>query len=328
VPRFRPTAKVVGAWSHDGRLSFPVGATLDLDGDTVVANVRRTGSPQRVERYKDARGTLAHKLHTFGYGGAVAAPVNVGGRLWGVLVAASAADQELREGLEQRLGDFTELVAQALANADAYEQLAASRARLVEVGDAERRRLERNLHDGAQQRLVSVALELSMVGAKLESDPRAAREVLAAAQDELSRGLAELRELARGIHPVVLTERGLGPALDALLARAPIPIEIMELPEGRLAAPVEAAAYYIVAEAITNVGKYSRASSATVSIRRSNGTVTVRVSDDGVGGADPARGSGLRGLAARVEEPNGHLDVDSAPGRGTHIRAEIPCPET
>ena len=189
-------------------------------------------------------------------------------------------------------------------------------------------RLERNLHDGAQQRLVSVSLELNIVAAKLESDPPAAREVLTEAQDELARGLSELRELARGIHPVVLTERGLGPALDALLSRAPIPVDITELPEGRLPAHVEAAAYYVVAEAIANVGKYAHASGATVSISRSNGAATVSVSDDGVGGADPAGGSGLRGLAARVEALNGHLDVDSAPGRGTRITAEIPCPET
>ena len=167
-----------------------------------------------------------------------------------------------------------------------------------------------------------------MVAAKLESDPEAARKVLTEAQDELARGLTELRELARGIHPVVLTERGLGPALDALLSRAPIPVDITELPEGRLPAHVEAAAYYVVAEAITNVGKYAHASGATVSISRSNGAATVSVTDDGVGGADPAGGSGLRGLAARVEALNGHLDVDSPPGRGTRIRAEIPCPET
>jgi signal transduction histidine kinase len=189
-------------------------------------------------------------------------------------------------------------------------------------------RLERNLHDGAQQRLVSVALGLGIVAAKLENDPQAAREVLTTTQDELGRGLAELRELARGIHPVVLTERGLGPALDALLARAPVPVEIVELPQRRLTAPVEAAAYYVVAEAITNVGKYARASTATVSIGHSNGTATVTVADDGVGGADPDRGSGLRGLVARVEALNGHLDVDSSPGRGTRITAEIPCAET
>src|SRR3954451_819151 len=179
-------ARVVGAWSHDGRLSFPVGATLDLDGDTVVAEVLRTGSAQRMERYEHGTGTLAQALHTFGYGGAVAAPVKVGGKLWGVLVAATVADHAPPEGLEQQLCDFADLVAQALANADAYEQLAASRARLVEVGDAERRRLERNLHDGAQQRLVSVALELSMVNAKLDSDPEYARRMLSAARGHLA----------------------------------------------------------------------------------------------------------------------------------------------
>jgi signal transduction histidine kinase len=254
----------------------------------------------------------------------VAAPVSVGGRLWGVLAAATATDDPLPKGLEQRLCDFADLIAQALANADAYEKLAASRRHVVEVADAERRRLERNLHDGAQQRFVSVALQLHMAAARLENDPRAAREVLAAAKGDLDQGLAELRELARGIHPAVLTERGLGPALDALLAHAVVPVEIEELPEERLPPAVEAAAYYVIAEAITNVGKYSGASHATVSVGRSDGTATVVVSDDGVGGADPAVGSGLRGLAARVEALNGRLDVDSPPGSGTRIRAVIP----
>jgi len=322
------TATVVGAWSEDGKPRFPVGGSLDFDGDSVVAKVLRSGTAQRVDRYEETSGTLAETMVSFGYRAAVAAPVTVGGRLWGVLAAATTSDDSLPEGLERRLCDFAELVAQGLANADAFEKLAESRTRLVEVGDAERMRLERNLHDGAQQRLVSVALELSMVGAKLEKDPRAAREVLTEAQDELARGLAELRELARGIHPAILTERGLGPALDALLTRAPIAVEITELPDGRLPTHVEAAAYYVVAEAITNVGKYAHASSATVKVSRSNGTATVNVADDGVGGADPARGSGLRGLAARVEALNGHLHVDSAPGRGTRIRAEIPCPKT
>ena len=213
------TATVVGAWSEDGAPRFPVGAKLDLDGDTLVPKVVRSGKAQRVERYEEVDGTLAATVRGVGYRAGVAAPVSVGGRLWGVLAAATTTDEPLREGLEQRLCDFADLVAQALANADAYEKLAASRARVVEVGDAERRRLERNLHDGAQQRLVSVALGLSVVARKLESDPAAAREVLSAAQEDLAQGLAELRELARGIHPAVLTERGLGPAL-ALPARA------------------------------------------------------------------------------------------------------------
>jgi signal transduction histidine kinase len=317
------TATVVGAWSEHGPPRFPVGARLDVDGDTAVARVVRSGSAARV-RYDESSGTLAAAVHSAGYRAAVAAPVNVGGRLWGVLAAASTSDDPLPEGIEQQLCDFADLVAQALANADVYEKLAASRARLVEVGDAERQRLERNLHDGAQQRLVSVALGLSMVSARLERDPQGARELLTTAQADLARGLDELRELARGIHPVVLTERGLRAALDALVARAPVPVEVTTLPDERLAAPVEAAMYYVVAESITNVAKYAHASSASVSIERSRGVATVTVSDDGVGGADPASGSGLRGLAARVEALNGRLDVDSPPGAGTRIKAEIP----
>ena len=318
------TATVVGAWSEHGQPRFPVGEIFDVDGDTAVARVVKSGGPARVERYDAATGTLAATVHSAGYRSAVAAPVNVGGAMWGVLVAVSTSDEALPEGLEQRLCDFADLVAQALANADAYEKLAASRARLVEVGDAERRRLERNLHDGAQQRLVSVAVGLNMVAARLESDPQAARDMLANAQADLARGLDELRELARGIHPVVLTERGLGAALDALAARAPLPVEIEALPDERLAAPIEAAAYYVVAESVTNVAKYAHASSATVSIARSNGAATVIVTDDGIGGADPALGSGLRGLAARVEALNGRLEIDSPRGGGTRIRAEIP----
>jgi signal transduction histidine kinase len=321
------TATIVSDWTEDGRPRLPMGTALNLDGDTVVAQVLRTGSAQRVESYDEAGGRLAETLRSAGYHAAVAAPVTVGGRLWGALAAATASEEPLPEGLERRLCDFADLVGQALANADARERLAASRAELVAVSDAERRRLERNLHDGAQQRLVSVALGLSMVGAKLEDDPGSARELLSATQDDLTRGLEELRELARGLHPALLTERGLGPALTALLTRAPLPVEIAELPEERLTAPVEAAAYYVVAEAITNVAKYAQASRATVSICRSNGCATVTVSDDGVGGADPAGGSGLRGLAARVEALNGRLDVDSPPEQGTCIKAEIPYPD-
>jgi signal transduction histidine kinase len=320
------SATVVGAWSETGEPSFAVGATLELDGDTLVPRVVRTGTAQRVDRYEHAGGALAETLREAGYRAGVAAPVTVGGTLWGVLAAATTSDDPLPVGLEQRLCDFADLVAQALANADAYEKLAASRARVVEVGDAERRRLERNLHDGAQQRLVSVALSLSVAGAKLKTDAPAAREILSGAQEELALGLADLRELARGIHPAVLTEHGLGPALDSLLARAPIPVEIVEMPDERLAPTVEAAAYYVVAEAIANVGKYAHASVATVGVSRSETRATVTVSDDGVGGADPSHGSGLHGLAARVESLNGRLHVNSPRGQGTRIEAVIPLP--
>jgi signal transduction histidine kinase len=318
------TATVVGAWSHHGAPLFPVNTTLTLDGDTVLAKVLRSGSPQRVEGYEEQSGLLAETLRRFGYRAAAAAPVIVGGKLWGVLAAASTSPDALPESLEQQLCDFAELVAQALANADAFAKLAASRARLVEVGDAERRRLERNLHDGAQQQLVTVSVELGMARSQLDGNPAAAQDVLATAQEHLTQGLKDLRELARGIHPAILTEQGLGPALDALLTRAPLPVEIAELPERRLPLAAEAAAYYVVAEALTNVAKYAHASQATVSISRSNRFAKVIVSDDGIGGANPSAGSGLQGLTDRVEALNGQLDVDSSPAHGTRVTAEIP----
>jgi signal transduction histidine kinase len=321
------TATVVGGWSDDGVLSLPLGSTFDLEGDTVVAKVLRSGGPQRVERYADATGNLAETLHRSGYTAAVAAPVNVGGELWGAVAAGTRSDEPLPAGIERRVCDFADLVAQALANADAHEQLAASRARIVEAGDAERRRLERNLHDGAQQRLVSLALDLRMIDATLEKDPPKARMILEGAQNQLAQGLDELRELARGIHPAVLTDRGLGPALQALVNRAPVPVELTDLPDERLSGPVEAAAYYVVAEAVTNVAKYARASHVTVSVRRSNGNATVEVADDGIGGADASLGTGLRGLADRLEALDGRLEVDSPAERGTRISAEIPCPD-
>jgi signal transduction histidine kinase len=301
-----------------------VASTIDLDGDTVIARVLRSGTPERAE-YAGAGGTLAEKLQSAGYRGAVAAPVLVGGRLWGCLAAGTRSPASLTAGAERRLGDFAELVAQAIANTEAHEELAASRARIVQAGDAERRRLERNLHDGAQQRLVSVALDLRVIHATLAKDPQKAGELLDAAQEQLAQGLDDLRELARGIHPAVLTDRGLGPALESLAIRAPVPVEITEIPDERLAGPVEAAAYYVVAEAITNVAKYAQASHATVSVRRDNGRAMVTVADDGVGGADPSKGSGLRGLADRLEALNGSLDVESSVAHGTRISAEIPC---
>jgi PAS domain S-box-containing protein len=204
------------------------------------------------------------------------------------------------------------------------EEIRASRARLVEAADVERRRLERNLHDGAQQRLVALSISLRLAHGKLESDPEAARQILNDAGDQLAHALEELRELARGIHPAVLTDRGLEPALQALVARTPLPVTVAEAPDDRLPEPVEAAAYYVVSEALANMTKYAQASAATIRIARDNGRAVVEVCDDGVGGADPGQGSGLRGLTDRVEALDGRLEIDSAPGHGTRIRAEIP----
>jgi signal transduction histidine kinase len=317
------TATVVGGWSADGRLRLPVGSTIDLEGDTVIARVLRSGKPERAV-YEDAGGTLAETLQSAGYRGAVAAPVVVGGRLWGALAAGTRSPESLPEGAERRLGDFAELVAQAIANTDAHEQLASSRARIVEAGDAERRRLERNLHDGAQQRLVALSLNLRLAARACRDDPEAL-DAFDRAGEELAQALEELRELARGIHPAVLSDRGLEPAIEALVARTPLPVQIDVGLAERLPEPVEAAAYYVVAEAVTNAAKHAQAEEVRVRIARSDGMACIEVADDGVGGAGTTSGSGLRGLADRVEALGGRLRIESPAGEGTTVLAEIPA---
>jgi signal transduction histidine kinase len=226
--------------------------------------------------------------------------------------------------VETEVAKFTNLVSVALGNAEAHEQLTASRARIVQAGDAERQRLERNLHDGAQQRFVSLALGLRLAQSQLAADPASAADLLAQASEELALGLEELRELARGIHPAILTDRGLAPAVEALATRATLPVAINGVPSERLPEPIEAAAFYVVSESLTNIAKYASASRAQVDLAREDGLLLVEVSDDGVGGADPVGGSGLRGLADRVEALGGRLEVSSEPGRGTTVRAELP----
>ena len=204
------------------------------------------------------------------------------------------------------------------------EELHASRARIVEAADAARRKIERDLHDGAQQRLVALALEVRMAKARVAKDPSTAAEFLDRVGKELTEASADLRELARGIHPAVLTERGLAPAIDALVARAPVPVEVLEVPQDRLPPATEATAYFTVAEALTNVAKYAEASHATVRMARENGVLAVEVRDDGKGGARATPGSGLSGLADRVGAADGTLSVTSPPGDGTIVRAELP----
>jgi signal transduction histidine kinase len=194
------------------------------------------------------------------------------------------------------------------------------------LGLGERRRLERDLHDGAQQRLVSLALTLRLAQEKLDSDPSETRRLLDRSREELAEALQELRELARGIHPAVLSDRGLGAAVETLARRAPLPVELSGLPAERLPEQVELAAYFVVSEALTNVAKYASASQAWVTVTRSGGRLEVAISDNGVGGADPELGTGLRGLSDRLAAIEGRLEIDSRPGRGTTVRARIPCP--
>jgi PAS domain S-box-containing protein len=204
------------------------------------------------------------------------------------------------------------------------EELRASRARIVAAADAARKKIERDLHDGAQQRLVSLALDVRLARASVEAEPESAGPFLERLGEELAQASAELRELARGIHPAVLTERGLAPAIEALATRAPVPVEVLDVPEDRLPPTAEATAYFTVAEALTNVAKYAQASHAVVRFAREDGAVVVEIEDDGVGGADAGAGSGLSGLADRVGATEGSLTVTSPPGEGTLVRAVLP----
>jgi signal transduction histidine kinase len=314
---------IVGGWRKRRWPEAPVGYQLSMQEDTAVGRVHRTGRPARLDSY-ERPGPVFAELREMGLRAAVGAPVVVDGELWGAVMVGTAGDIPFPPGAEQRLGEFAELVAQALANAEAREQLTASRKRLVEAAQVERRRLERNLHDGAQQRLVALSVALRLAERQLQHDPEAARESLVRASAELADALEELRELARGLHPAVLTDRGLEAALSALAARAPLPVALTVDLDRRPPEAVEAAAYFIVAEALTNVARYASADSATIIVRRQAAGLLVDVTDDGKGGADPAAGTGLRGLTDRVEALGGRLDVQSRRGRGTTIQAWLP----
>lgn len=238
--------------------------------------------------------------------------------LVGLLRSRIGRDEEIRTALTAENEQLTAELRRKV------EELRASRARIVEAGYAERRRVERDLHDGAQQRLVALAMSLKLARSRLDSDPEAAMELLDESVAELAAATAELRELARGIHPAVLSDQGLGAAIGGLADRSPLPVEVeCAAPDG-LPAAVESAAYFVVAEALTNVARYAAADGALVRVGREDGALAVEVSDDGVGGADPAAGSGLRGLADRVAALDGELEVESPADGGTRVRARIP----
>ena len=239
--------------------------------------------------------------------------------LLGLLRSRIGRDEEIRSALT---AENAQLTAELRAT---VEELRASRARIVEAGYAERRRVERDLHDGAQQRLVALTMNLRLARNKLDSDPAGTAELLDEALEELAAATSELRELARGIHPAVLSDRGLEAAIGSLADRSPVPVAILETPRERLPESVESASYFVIAEALTNVARYAKAESATVRVSRANGTVEVEVRDDGLGGADPAAGTGLRGLDDRVSALEGRLLISSPDGEGTTVVARIPC---
>jgi signal transduction histidine kinase len=316
-------AVIVAGWS-EGAAHVPVGSTGLLDGRGLVGKILNTGRPSRVEDFDEVGGAVAASMRSLGLRSGVAGPVIVGGRIWGALVACSAGAVPLSAGTEDRIAAFAQLVSLAIENAETRQELAASRARLVAAADEARRRIERDLHDGAQQRLLATALTLTLLQQRLNGEPDCVGSLLASAREELDRGLCELRELARGLHPAVLTDRGVEAAVRSIVQRAPVPVDLRAAVPARLDPTIEAAAYFVVSEALTNVGKYARASSASVELELAGDTLVVTIDDDGIGGADPALGSGLRGLVDRVQAVGGRLAVSSPPGEGTRLRAELP----
>jgi signal transduction histidine kinase len=318
------TAEMVGRWESGSRHVFDVGTVVSLSDDTTIARVYRARRPLRLD-WAQVEGSLAEGMRAAGFTMTVAAPIEVEGRLWGaVSVGWAHRDVQLQDDIETKLAAFSELVALGLASADARERLLESRVRIVEAGDAARLRLARDLHDGAQQRLVALGLQLHAVRRALPADPERADELLGIASGELEEANAELRDLARGIHPVMLTEQGLAAALRAVARRSQLPVEVAEVPLARFAPSVEVAVYYVVSEALTNVAKYAEAAHVTVRAAIEDGWYDVEVEDDGRGGADATFGTGLRGLADRVEALGGSLEVSSPRGSGTRVRARLP----
>jgi signal transduction histidine kinase len=277
-----------------------------------------------MDTFAEASGPVGVTARKAGYRSAVGTPIVVEGRLWGVMTLASSAEQPVPGDTEARLASFTELVATAIANADSRSELAASRRRIVAAADEARRRIERDLHDGTQQRLVSLALALRAAEANVPPELGEVRAELSRTAKGLAGAVEELQELSRGIHPAILSQRGLGPALKALARRSTVPVSLDVTTGTRLPEPIEVAAYFVVSEALANAAKHAQASRIDVSLGRRNGNLLLLIRDDGVGGADPTRGSGLVGLGDRVEALGGTIEIESAPGGGTSLVVTLP----
>ena len=325
IVRYAPDeiVTVVAGWSREGD-RLPVGTRYPLEGHNLSALVLQTGGPARIDSYRDAPGPLAADVRRFGIRSSVGCPIMVEGRLWGAASVNSKRHEPLPAGTESHLAEFTELAATAIANSQARAELAASRARIVRSADETRRRIERDLHDGIQQRLVSLGLDLRAVQADVSAESPQLQTQLARVADGLGEALEELQELSRGIHPAILSQGGLGPALKALARRGAVPVELDVQLQGRLSAPVEVAAYYVVSEALTNAAKHANASIAHVQVQGGDGRLHLSVRDDGAGGADPARGSGLIGLSDRVQALGGTITVHSPIGEGTTLLIDLP----
>jgi signal transduction histidine kinase len=331
---FRAQAGVL-RFEHDGpaivfvgvskTIELPVGTRWEFQPGMASAEVYRTGCSARVDAmdWSSASGPVAGTARRLGIVSNVGSPIVVESRLWGAMIAVST-DEPLPFGLEGRLEKFTELLATAIANAESRSELAASRRRIVAASDQARRRIERDLHDGTQQRLVSLRLAARTAEANVPADRGDLRAELSHIAAGLADAVAELQELSRGIHPAALSEGGLGPALRTLARRSAVPVELDVTTSGRFPEPVEIAAYYVASEALANAMKHAQASCIEISLTTRHDRLLLSIRDDGVGGADPARGSGLAGLTDRVEALGGSIHVRSPAGAGTHITVDLP----
>jgi signal transduction histidine kinase len=295
-----------------------------MDGDNVGVRVFHTGRVARMDTHDDAAGSHAARIRELGIRSAVGVPITVGGNLWGAAVVGSSAPEPLPADTEARIGDFADLVATAIANAATRDELIASRARIVAAADDARRRLERDLHDGAQQRLVSLGLQLRAAEASVPPELHSLKEQISAIVTGLVGVSEEVQEISRGLHPAMLSKGGLGPALKTLARRSTVPVELDLGFSARLPDSAEVAAYYVVAEALTNAAKHARASIVNVRVAADGADLRLSIRDDGIGGAEVGTGSGLIGLIDRVEALGGTLKISSQIGSGTSLLAKIP----
>ena len=308
----------------DGYLG-PIGRSWPVEGDSsAIARVCRTGFPARADYTRPAAGPIAAAARAVGARSAAGVPVVVDGALWGVMAVGSRDTEPLPADFAGRLAKFTELLATAIANAEGRAKLDASRARIVATADATRHQIERDLHDGAQQQLVSLALALRAAQATVPEELAQHRSELGRVVDGLTAALDDLREIALGIHPAGLSQDGLTPALKRLVARSPLRVNLDVRADGRFPEPVEVTAYYVISEALTNAAKYADSPVVDVAVAADGAALHVEIRDDGRGGADPAKGSGLLGLKDRVQAIGGTMHLTSPPAAGTSLRVELP----
>jgi signal transduction histidine kinase len=315
---------VVASYADPGMPHIPLGQRRTLEGENVSAQVLRTGRPARMNSYEDAGGSIAAQMRELGIRSRVGVPINVDGRVWGMAVVGSSRSAPLPPDTEERIADFAELVTTAIVAAATRDELIKSRGRIVAATDETRRRLERNLHDGAQQRAVSLGLQLSIAEELVPTELGELKKQLSKIRSGVTGLSEELREISHGLHPAVLSRGGLGSAMNALARRSTMPVTLDIAVPRRLPESVEVATYYVVAEALTNAAKHAHASEVTVRINADAENLSLLIGDNGIGGADSSKGSGLIGLKDRVEALGGHMHIDSEAGRGTSLRATIP----